>query len=1258
MLRKCLGIILLAGCSGFLQAQVITNKDVLEMASRNYRAVENENYAKALKLAKDKGWSLTIKSSNGRNAVLVGVDAVGHPKYYITQNNTIAAATTKANQLWPGGSTGLNLTGSSAGLKNKLGIWDEGKILTTHVELTGRVTQKDNASSLADHATHVAGTMIASGINPIAKGMAYGIQGMVAYDFDNDFSEMFSEASNLILSNHSYGIIAGWNYNSSFSRWEFWGRAGENEDYKFGYYSEDAQLLDSIAFNAPNYLIVKAAGNNRAYTGPDEGTKYYRYNATNQMVDAGNRPAGISSNDAYGSIAWDANAKNILTVGAVEGIPGGYNRKEDVIMSSFSSWGPTDDGRIKPDLVADGVEVYSSNASSNTGYDSRNGTSHSSPNATGSLLLLQEYWSKLKSGAFMRSATLKGLGIHSADEAGSFPGPDYKYGWGLLNVEKAAAMITAAVNSNNASTSEHLIYENNLLNGQSFSTTVIASGKSPLIATISWTDPKGTVETTNMLNNPAKKLVNDLDIRITKGTRTYFPWILNPASPSLSASRGNNITDNVERINIDSTIPGETYTITVTHKGSLQRGQQAYSLLVSGGGGTAFCASAPTSTAGARIDSVVLGTLKYENPAGCTSYTNATNFSGDIESSQPLSLRVKTSSCDASANPRIVTVYIDFNNNGLFDASEKIAQSTALANNSTYITGIITPAGLSTGAIYLMRVIVQETSVASDVNPCGNYTRGETADFRLKVVAASNDLSITGIISPASGNCAIDGQYLTVSVKNNGSNDQSNIPFTATITNGANTIANFSTVFKGTLPALSSMEYTFPTAFNTIPATSYTISSTVNLAGDQNLSNNTLSSTVVTAAKPSTATAAATICNNNALLKVLNPSLSSNYYWYNSPTATTAFAVGSSVNTSTIPSNNTFYLGKESRGSVGPTTKLAFPNGGYNYFSGNYINFKNDVPLTIESARLYTGYAGTIIFTVANYIGPDGQGGYNYYPLSEVELKVEASNPNPTMGAVTGNPTTDTGKVYRLNLPVNTTGDHIIIINCLDNATIFRNNGITGNSYPFSIPNVMSITGNSAVNSNNTADTSFYKQFYYFLYDVKVNTNDCVSDRVPVVATLPLVPVISLVADSLVSSLSSGNQWYLNDTLIAGATRSSIKPIRNGVYKSVVTDASGCGQISNSINFQNGVIPDDIFLNVSPNPNKGRFQVSFEVFEKNDLSLEIFNSVGQKLLGQEYPGFNGKFSKTIYLEQAAAGLYILKIRYNNKTYLKKFLIQR
>jgi hypothetical protein len=58
-------------------------------------------------------------------------------------------------------------------------------------------------------------------------------------------------------------------------------------------------------------------------------------------------------------------------------------------MSSFSAWGPTDDGRIKPDIVADGVNVVSStNASLTTSYGSFSGTSMASPNAAGSLFLL------------------------------------------------------------------------------------------------------------------------------------------------------------------------------------------------------------------------------------------------------------------------------------------------------------------------------------------------------------------------------------------------------------------------------------------------------------------------------------------------------------------------------------------------------------------------------------------------------------------------------------------------------------------------------------------------------------------------------------------------------------------------------------------------------------------------------------------------------------------------------------------------------
>jgi len=300
-------------------AQITTEPAILERTAQGLQLADKENYIKALSLAKQKGWALTFTDKEGNVGKLVGVDAFNLPKYYITHNNAISANTTRANQLWPGGSSGLNLSGSSASVKNKLGVWDGGKILATHVELVNRVTQKDNAAVLSDHGTHVTGTMIAGGVNPSAKGMAYGLQGIIAYDFTGDKAEIASEAANLLISNHSYGTITGWNYNSSQSRWEFYGRSTDNEDYKFGYYSNDTQLLDSIAYNAPYYLYVKSAGNSRNQNGPAVGQPYFRYNASNSMAAAGNRPDGISNNDGYEIISWDGNAKNILTVGAVNG---------------------------------------------------------------------------------------------------------------------------------------------------------------------------------------------------------------------------------------------------------------------------------------------------------------------------------------------------------------------------------------------------------------------------------------------------------------------------------------------------------------------------------------------------------------------------------------------------------------------------------------------------------------------------------------------------------------------------------------------------------------------------------------------------------------------------------------------------------------------------------------------------------------------------------------------------------------------------
>lgn len=1248
-------------------AQVATNVQVLKNAAQGISLKERSEYTKAMSLAKQRNWPLSIRSKDGRLATLIGVDAFNFPKYFVTQNNSIAAATTRTNQLWAGGASGLNLSGSASNIKNKIAIWDGGRVLASHIELTGRVTQKDNPSSNDNHATHVAGTMIATGLNSSARGMSYGAQGLIAYDFTNSYSEQATEAAGLLISNHSYNVVSGWNFNDDQNRWEFWGRPNDTEDYKFGYYSSDAQLLDSIAYNAPFYLIVKAAGNNRGETGPNEGQPYFRFNAQNQMAAAGNRPSGISSNDGYGTIPWDANSKNILTVGAVRGIPGGYNRPEDVVMSSFSTWGPTDDGRIKPDVVADGVNVLSTYATATNSYASSSGTSMASPNASGSLFLLQEHYSKLKNnGTFLRSATIKGLAIHTAEEAGTNPGPDYQNGWGLLNVQKAAAVISAAVAANNGSTSEHLMYEN-VFNSttNSFTTTVVATGKEPLRATISWTDVKGNVDQTNVLNNPEKKLVNDLDIRITSGSRTFRPWTLDPANPANAAVKGDNNTDNVERIDIDSTVAGETYTITVTHKGgigTLTRGEQAYSLLVSGVGGSAHCPSAASSNAGGRIDSVSLQTIRYANPAGGTTYVNNTATAAYIEPSQSVPYRIRVNSADVSNTDKIVKLFIDYNNDGDFlDNNELIATSTALRNNDVFAGSFTTPGTLVIGSTYRVRIVMVETSTAADVVSCGNYNRGETEDFRLIVVNPSTDFTINEVITPSVSDCADNKQYVTVSIRNNGSVPKSNIPVSVEVKNGSTTVASFNGTYSGTVSGLSNVNFTLQTPFVTTENTTYTILATAAVSGDQNTGNNTLTTSLTIGRKADNPSIVGTICNTTALLRVNNPVANSNYFWYNSATATAPVAAGANASTTSIPANKTFYVSNELKTSIGPATKMAYPDGGYNNFRGNFVRFNNSVPLTIESVRMYIGNPGTIDVILADFVSYDAtDGSFRYNRLAQTTLQVSATNPNPQPGLVSGNPVADTGAIYYLNLRVEQPGDHILILTANENgATVFRNNNIAGTTYPISIANVMSITGNS-VNISGSGDPN---PFYYFFYDMKIKTgNSCPSDRVPIVLSDAPAPVVTKVGDTLVSSLTGVSmQWYKDNVGINGANTAKYKPIESGVYKVVVVDALGCQKTSNDLQVTITALPPEVIareikLSLSPNPNKGLFNLSFEVKEKGDLAIELLNTAGQRIFNQSYPAFSGKFSKQMNVGNVNDGYYVLKILHNKKTYLQKVII--
>jgi hypothetical protein len=312
------------------------------------------------------------------------------------------------------------------------------------------------------------------------------------------------ESNKVYISNHSYGILAGWFYASWLNPWShrsgyhWWGNLETDtaEEY-FGQYGLGPSYWDDVAYDAPYYLIFKAAGNER------------------------------------------------------------------------------EDGRIKPDIVANGQDVYSLNYLNTQSYAVRSGTSMSTPNACGSAALLVDYYVGLHAGQAMRASTLKGLILHTADDLGR-PGPDYQYGWGLMNTLAAAELLKAHAGGDAIRLQERLLSTA----APNHAIEVMAVPGDPIRVTICWTDPPGSYTTVHDSRTPV--LVNDLDLKLIGPDGTNLPYSLSYLLPELNAvTNAENRVDNVEQVFIGAPTPG-AYTILVDFDGGLSGGQQWYSLMVDG----------------------------------------------------------------------------------------------------------------------------------------------------------------------------------------------------------------------------------------------------------------------------------------------------------------------------------------------------------------------------------------------------------------------------------------------------------------------------------------------------------------------------------------------------------------------------------------------------------------------------------------------------------------------------------------------------
>ncbi|MBI4760880.1 MAG: S8 family serine peptidase [Chloroflexota bacterium] len=591
---------------------------------------------------------LVVAANSALVDALAQVDDVASISNFVMYETFAAPAAPKSNDY-----AVTNIIGAAAahargynGSTQIVGVADTGlgggTPTTAHRDINGRVAAiynwrgvDDSCWTITDdgavdvdsgHGTHTAGSVLSAGApNGIGKGSAPAAQlvfqavenwatmkGICALYYPNgyyltglpsDLNQLYQQAYNAGARIHS---------NS-------WGSAAAGD------YTVESVQSDTFIWNNRDMLITFSAGN--------EGT------------DANSD--GVIDSDSMGS---PATAKNVLTVGASEnqrsdGYPcdtslsytacasqGGVNNiftwgaawpsdypanpiKDDVSannagqMAAFSSRGPTDDNRIKPDVVAPGSWILSTYSDMyQQGYDASpnpknnawqydgygfpydqyykylSGTSMSNPLTAGGAAVVKDYYNKaysVNATAALVKATLINSAVDMLDENNDgvndndFPIPNVHEGWGRINLDAATDGTIQFVDEGTG-----------LSTGGSAAFSVTTTG-GPLKVTLVWTDYPST-------DTAAINLVNDLDLTVSGPSGAFLG---NVFSGGWSATGGSaDRRNNVENVYIQNPAAG-TYTITVSGF-NIPNGPQKFALVVDGGtlGSAPTPTPAPTST--------------------------------------------------------------------------------------------------------------------------------------------------------------------------------------------------------------------------------------------------------------------------------------------------------------------------------------------------------------------------------------------------------------------------------------------------------------------------------------------------------------------------------------------------------------------------------------------------------------------------------------------------------------------------------------
>ncbi|MCD4710692.1 MAG: S8 family serine peptidase [Bacteroidales bacterium] len=468
-----------------------------------------------------------------------------------------------------------------------LGLWEAGgHPRIVHVDLTAARCSLEDVAQITPHATHVCGTIIGDGSGTAnMMGHAPGVSDMRCYRVDASTSAEQADGFtqfNIVATNNSWAYGCGWEWEDPDGplgpqpfQWLF---EPDNAQTIFGDYRWSCPGFDALVRDS-GLVIVFAAANER--NDPAVGAAALQPGDWDQVVGAGTW-------NGFHTIPPVSTAKNVITVGAVDDATGN--------MAAFSSWGPTDDGRIKPDVVAPGVGIESCDSEDTDGdgtfdhYRPSNGTSMAAPAVTGIVALLVQSYREEYLGATGLTdtpmpSTVKALLCHSAQDLGR-PGPDYQFGYG--GVSAAAA--------------RQLILDRRFQEGTLVSETdtdiyefTVTAGDPEIRVTLAWDDKEAGA------NNPNPTLINDLDLVLQDPAGNFYtPWNLHITAhtqPMVDATRASHAVastdlipvgdrdrwNNVEQVLIDNAmlggpIPGGTWRVIVESE-VLPEAPQRYSLV-------------------------------------------------------------------------------------------------------------------------------------------------------------------------------------------------------------------------------------------------------------------------------------------------------------------------------------------------------------------------------------------------------------------------------------------------------------------------------------------------------------------------------------------------------------------------------------------------------------------------------------------------------------------------------------------------------